>query len=342
MLTKLTLINFQAHRKTIIELDPLVTTIIGSSDKGKSAIIRALRWLAFNSPSGKSFIKWGAKQARVKLEVDGHLIKRTRGTDNTYHLGEEEYKSFGNGNVPEEIEQVLNLSEVNFQAQFDSPFWFSETAGEVSRQLNRIVNLEIIDKTLSQLAGNLKKKNSVVEVTKDRLTKAKEDRTSLKFAREMDSDLRKVEDLETGLKNKAQKTAVLQSLLSDIQSHSKRLDRALDSKETGQIAITVGDLWCESRAKRVSLENLLDQIEEKEKKIKIKPPSLTKLERLATAMEEAQSQAEGLEKMIKSIKRHEKSIKTLTNDIEMVSIDIEKEQKDQEVCETCGQAIQNQ
>lgn len=151
MIESLSLQNFQAHRKLRVEFGPGITTIVGRSDVGKSAIIRALRWAATNQPGGDQFITTGTKGTSVALRVDGRVIKRKRGGSvNTYHLDAEEYKSFGRG-VPGPIVSVLNMPGVCWQGQHDAPFWFSETGGEVARKLNSIVNLAIIDTTLASV-----------------------------------------------------------------------------------------------------------------------------------------------------------------------------------------------
>ena len=55
-----------------------------------------------------------------------------------------EYKAIKT-DVPEDIDKIFNINSNNIQQQFDNIFWFSETAGEVGRNLNSIVNLDIID-----------------------------------------------------------------------------------------------------------------------------------------------------------------------------------------------------
>jgi exonuclease SbcC len=56
---KLSLRNFQSHRETDLEFSPGLNIIVGPSDQGKSAIIRALRWLFYNEPRGTGFIRVG-------------------------------------------------------------------------------------------------------------------------------------------------------------------------------------------------------------------------------------------------------------------------------------------
>ena len=135
MIESITITNFQAHKKFTLELDPKITVVTGKSDAGKSAIYRALRWLCTNRPSGNEFIRWGTDGTRVKLRVDGRTIIRKRGKGNSYSLDKDSYEAFGS-DVPEDIAKLLNLSEVSFQGQFDGPFWFDKTPGEVSRALN--------------------------------------------------------------------------------------------------------------------------------------------------------------------------------------------------------------
>ena len=56
-LKQITLKNFQSHKDSTIQLDRGLNAIIGPSDSGKSAIIRAIKWVLYNEPSGDFFIR---------------------------------------------------------------------------------------------------------------------------------------------------------------------------------------------------------------------------------------------------------------------------------------------
>ena len=140
MIKKLRIKNFQKHKSIDIEFDDHITSIVGPSDSGKSALIRALKWVITNKPNGMEFIREGSKKCSVRIETDNHKITRSRGTENTYHLDKEVFHAFGN-NVPKEIIDSLRMDEINFQGQHVSPCWLNESAGQVSRNLNQIVNL---------------------------------------------------------------------------------------------------------------------------------------------------------------------------------------------------------
>ena len=148
MIESLLLKNFQAHEKFRIDFDR-ITTIVGPSDVGKSSLIRALVWCLSNSPSGDAFVKTGESSCSVKVLVDGHAVVRSRSkSNNVYKLDDEEFKAFGS-NVPDTISDLLNIIDVNMQGQFDAPFWVTLSAGEVSRRLNEVVDLSLIDSCLS-------------------------------------------------------------------------------------------------------------------------------------------------------------------------------------------------
>lgn len=198
MIESLTIQDFQAHKKLKIKLDPHITTIVGDSDTGKSSVLRALKLLATNKPSGSSFVRHGAKQTKITAIVDGQKIQRVRaskGSKNLYRLNGKTLKAFG-GDVPETIQKIFNVSEINFQQQYDAPFWFSETSGEVSRRLNKIINLSAIDIVLNSLQTKIRKETAKLEICDERLATARTDKKSLKVFKIIAADLDRIEQQE--------------------------------------------------------------------------------------------------------------------------------------------------
>lgn len=195
MIEELRIQNFQVHGKLVVKFGPGITTIVGPSDTGKSAIIRALRWVATNQPGGDAFVRYGAKGCTVRVVVDGRHVTRKRkagGDVNTYHLDDQEYKAFGRG-VPDTIAEFLNLPGVCWQGQHDPSFWFGDTPGEVSRQLNAIVDLGVIDVTLTNVARTFTKARNRLDVAEENLTTAKANAEDTKWAVECGEALSIVE-----------------------------------------------------------------------------------------------------------------------------------------------------
>ena len=147
MLKKLILENFQSHKHSEFDFDPGVNVIVGPSDSGKTAIIRALRWLVWNRPLGEAFIQHGSKYCKVQLEIDGHELRREKerkNGKNVYFL-DGSYFSAVRTEPPEDIRKVLNIDDINLQQQFDRPFLLDSSPGEVAQHFNKVAKLDMID-----------------------------------------------------------------------------------------------------------------------------------------------------------------------------------------------------
>jgi hypothetical protein len=169
MINKLELINFQSHNKSSLEFHPGINAITGSSDSGKSAVLRSLYWIVNNRPSGDSFISYWARDKKGKqiepteviVNKQGKEIKRFRDKDiNGYKVDgiKDPLEAIGQS-VPEQVHDFFNLSEVNIQKQLDAPFLLSNTPGEIARFFNQIIKLDEIDASLS-LADKMKRDNN--------------------------------------------------------------------------------------------------------------------------------------------------------------------------------------
>lgn len=159
MFTKIEIENFQSHKNTIIEFDKGINSICGESDNGKSAVIRAIRWLVENRPLGTDKLNsnWNKdfkKPMRVRLYTENGWVERIRSKDrNGYTICHNnsnpiELSAVGT-DVPEDVSEFLKVSDVNFQFQLDQPYLITKTPGDASKYLNNIIHLDSIDKMLS-------------------------------------------------------------------------------------------------------------------------------------------------------------------------------------------------
>lgn len=157
MLKQIQIKNFQSHEDTTIELSPGITAITGSSCHGKSSIVRAIKWTAENRPSGTAFKSnfAGKNGTVVKLDFDEGKVKRTRTKSiNSYTAGSSKFDVV-RMDVPDEVKNLLNFSDLTIQGQHDPYFLLQDTSGEVARKLNSVANLEIIDFVLKEVSSDL-------------------------------------------------------------------------------------------------------------------------------------------------------------------------------------------
>ena len=148
MIESVKLKNFQSHKENTFSFTKGVNAIVGPSDSGKTAILRALRWLIWNRPLGDAFRSdWGG-DTEVAVTVDGQLITRYK-HDNKhgYKIGKTDLKAIGT-DVPEEVSTILNIDEINLQQQFDKPFLLADSPGEVAQHFNKVAHLENMDRAI--------------------------------------------------------------------------------------------------------------------------------------------------------------------------------------------------
>ncbi|WP_338668722.1 AAA family ATPase [Pseudodesulfovibrio methanolicus] len=130
MITKIIIDNFMAHEHTELALGPGVTILTGSNNTGKSAVVEALRCLATNparSPNPALYIRHGAKEARVEVEVDdGTRVAWVRtkrwAKYEVWAPGAEEPEEYHKlqGRVPEDVAKILRLDQVELETRKDS------------------------------------------------------------------------------------------------------------------------------------------------------------------------------------------------------------------------------
>lgn len=227
MIKALSLINFQSHRKSDLDFDPGVNVIVGSSDSGKTAILRALNWIVNNRPSGDCMRShWGGTTKAVAVFDKAIVCRERSDTVNNYWLNEEQFKAFGLS-VPDEIIQLINMTDLNVQRQLDAPFLLSNSSGEVAQILNESVNLQDIDVALSAIASKVR------EVTKG-LNEGKE---SLKDVDSQLEGLEGVEELEVQISEldvligAEQKYSTKVFHIDDLVNSANRIERAVTSLE---------------------------------------------------------------------------------------------------------------
>src|SRR5665647_764854 len=83
MIKSLEIHNVQSHKDTFLEFDPGVNVIIGSSDSGKTAILRAIKKVVFNRPLGDSFISNWAKEYFIRITTSEDTITRSKDREET-------------------------------------------------------------------------------------------------------------------------------------------------------------------------------------------------------------------------------------------------------------------
>lgn len=284
MLESLTIQNFQKHEALKVEFSPTITTIIGSTDAGKSALLRALRWACLNQPQGDGFKKVGTEEVQCKIHADDFVVRRTRSpSENLYELNGSRLKPGGSG-VPEPIQKALNVGPINFQGQHDASFWFSLTAGEVSRELNTVVDLEIIDQSLSYVVKNTNSSKAAAEVHQKSLQEAKKRKSELEWVDGASEDFRKVKVAKYELDKQREAVADLSGLVEVVRRNTDQINRIEQYLQDAAVVGTAGKRMIEQGERAKSLRDAVTRLQEIEHHANQEIPDMSELEDLHDRM----------------------------------------------------------
>ena len=225
--------NFQSHKETNLTLDNGVNVISGTSDSGKTAILRSLNWLFNNRPFGDAFKNWNVplkEPVSVVLELeDGNsiVIERQNGK-NTYSIfnkdGEVTTFSAIKTDVPKEVTELLNLAEYNYQSQHQPYFLLQDTPGEIAKKLNDLVGLSIIDTLFSNIASKIRQTSIKVS-----MLVSKRDNTVQELKKYTKLD--EIESIVKSLEKLYGETAGIASSLNQIASKLTALEKIKTERE---------------------------------------------------------------------------------------------------------------
>jgi exonuclease SbcC len=165
MITNLEIQNYQSHKNSSFEFVPGMNVITGSSDAGKSSVVRAMIWGLRNRPSGDAIRRWGTDApVRVAMEFDdGWFIKSRTKAKNMYETEDGTFEAL-RSDVPESIQTLSNITDYNLQTQFQSYCMLQDSPGDRARALNQLVNLDIIDRTMKKINGSVQKTKAEITV----------------------------------------------------------------------------------------------------------------------------------------------------------------------------------
>ncbi len=330
MLERVKIQNFQCHELLDITFDPALTTIVGDSDVGKSAIIRALRWVATNRPRGDAFVKQGERKALVKVRIDGKNVERIRnGQENTYKIGKQELKAFGT-DVPEQVSKLFNLGEANISGQHDPPFWFTLTPGELAKRLNQIVDLGVIDEVTGRIAQRLRKTRSRVELVAERLSEATEERERLGYVPALAGSLNGLVKKQAFLVEKVRVSDDLSGRVRMGVGYDQTSKRDRKASDAGEKVILLGNYASETADKAYSIVRLLEQVEGTTEAAGREVPELGDLDDRLANIEVKRKRHLGLTRLIEEVLQTEKRVGVVRQELEE-----EEKTFKQEVGETC-------
>jgi len=241
--------NFETHINTSIDLHPGVNTFVGESDEGKSGIVRQIKWNSKNRPKGDSYRNDALdpkkksdklKLTQVKIDYEGSGIV-TRARDgfksgvNHYQIGVKEPLRALRMDVPDEVQELTRMKDVNIQGQHPTEQYFmlADKPGQVAKQFNKVAGLTIMDDAIKSINSQVRTCNTEIAITKKEIeakTKELKDTEWVLKAEKLADKLSKYEKKLN--KKKAELKAIGDAvhLIEEIDKKLKRFDDIGDAK----------------------------------------------------------------------------------------------------------------
>lgn len=297
---KVELHNFQSHEFTEMEFDRGLNVILGNSDVGKTAILRAIKWALYNEPKGDYFIRQGEKDVSCKVTFsNGVVVERLKTpSKNSYFLvdasgNEMRFEGFGI-DVPKEITDVTNMYKVsldnsnnktilNIAEQLDGPFLLNEQASLRASAIGRLIGVNYVDDALRTVVRDNKRTNQeIVELIKNK-EDLKKQLDEFSYIKEYKEKFEKI----TKIRNKIKKLQDRLELISKIKENLDKNRIELEDvsnlvekfKSLNQLEIIIPNLE-NSLLKKNNFENYLNKILKTHREIDLINNNLNKLKSL--------------------------------------------------------------
>ena len=246
MIKSVSIQNFEAHEDTTIEFGEGMNSIVGLSNSGKSAIIRALMVVVDNEWS-KEMVRTGFEFCRVKVETERGWVEAERGEKvNRWRCQEGDgeiqfYQKVGT-TVPELATKILGMGKrergggiaelPNFQTQLEKHYMLSEigekkaTSNMIAVMMDNAIGLGGMEDLIKDFSSDLVK-------DKKWLTEKQEEIVDLKTGI---IDEKIFNQHEKEVENIGKLKDAIETMDSDISVADNYLDKYIDAKSRKEIA----------------------------------------------------------------------------------------------------------
>lgn len=232
--------NFRSYKDVKVEFSPGINIVIGENDDGKTNLLRLLNLVTTNRPKGDDYISWDGGDMSAKVTVsEGITVERFRnvvwdkkeerwcaGTTNQYKIESEKEPFNAVGfSVPEPIQKILNIDPTNIHFQLEGPFLLEDSPPDVARHYNKAVNLEIIDRSISNIAKTLREENSELKKVKSDQKDLRKKLKSFSWVAKAEKELTRLEQLQAKRSRLEKECVELFSLFQELRKFSQEKDK---------------------------------------------------------------------------------------------------------------------
>jgi len=366
----ITLENFQSYKNQVITCKPGLNLLIGTSDSGKSAILRAISFVLYNHPKKDTLIHWGEKETSVTLEFsDGVKVTRIKGDGKNDIIaidstGKKIPKVKIDKDIPDEIKELLGNPPqddfnglISYSDQFSKLFLVDLSPSDLPRSLSHLTGIEVLEESAKQLMSNYKAIEKQTKADEKEYKSLLEEFQSYSY---VDDYQTKVYDLDLKFQellgiesNITQFSKYIdgidltldESVLDNIQSLIDKIDQVLSNfKTANQLAETLKDLqmYNSLNVNHVD-EQCLDKLDKIIEKIDEEMSVITNQNKIIKDISTLNQFNKNYELIKQSGQKFSTEYKQIMNNITQSEQDLKEFKefliKEKIQCETCGSML---
>ena len=281
----------------------------------------------------------------VEIETaEGHKIRRVRGKgDNYYELNGEQYKAFAKS-VPDDIVRILNMNELNFARQMDGPFGFSMSGTEFAQYLNKLVDLDIIGKSLSNVNSMVRSAQTEQTQCEQRIAALEESVEKLQWVEQAEADVAELERMEAKVRRLRKRVADAEQALERHENAKQNMER-LSFVPSALADYAQVEEWAQAVSKLANSAEMLDSCHKSYERAAARVQDtkwVTHAEKAILELAERQGEVREKERKYQSILNALEKYKKTLEDVDRTGSNLEQymvyfSNNKPEICPTCGQ-----
>ncbi len=359
--------NYQILENAKLEFEDGLNIIVGPSNNGKSAIIRAIEALTYNK-AGNSFIRSGTNGAAVAIRTeDGHTIIWSKSSDEgIYKVDGQVYNKIGRGQLTE-VANILGMSEIsinddkvriNFLKQMEYPFLLDKNPSQLFSFLSMSNDGDRLTGIFSDMRSDLKKTNSEIDTVLGKIDVYKEQITREQNLIKNYQGIDELNDRVLSFDSKAQRLTQMQMKLESVKALKEKLISLREEilklrKIKSDLEAVYGDLdnrmsiltkqkdsFKDLSDKRTSLKGIQDTYRQDKEVLKVFDENLSKID--ISSYEEHKSRLDGLKSSFTSLKTKSDTLTKESSDLNQLKSDLSQAESslaEFNVCPLCGQLL---
>jgi DNA repair exonuclease SbcCD ATPase subunit len=232
------------------------------------------------------------------------------------------------------------VNDYSFAGQHDPPFWVGMSPPELARQLNKLVDLDVIDLVTSRVSSRIRQYTVEERVVGERYKDACGRVTATAYVPTMDEILQSLESLQSEIHQLRQRSLGLNQLVAEIKWDQQRLAQLKGLLIKGKVLARKGGELINRQNWYNKVKAIVDDINQLQRKTGRPVPDLSELTKLKEECEASVKREEGLSGLLEVVASSERELKGLKERLVAARKQLKEETKG--LCPICGGKLKDE